>query len=196
MARFDTGWRLRALVLQRQRDHVEDVDSASSSLAERTYAATHGCGPALVRQAVRLDTEWRLRWPLGESWQTRPALDRETSAFESQTASSRPSDRRPRVLGMDTSPGSAPGKGSRDDTAIPSPPRQVCSARTGAPSGRKTSTGHADVAQQVARQLAMLKAAGSTPVVCSQAVLAQRKRHRVQGAGDRGSNPRDGTHGR
>jgi hypothetical protein len=61
---------------------------------------------------------------------------------------------------------------------------------------------HADVAQRLAHHLAKVRVASSNLVICSHAVfgrshavLAQWQRHRVQGAGGRGSNPRDGTHG-
>jgi hypothetical protein len=45
---------------QWQEARPEAAGSARSSRAGDTQAAKHGCGPALVKQAVRLDTEWRL----------------------------------------------------------------------------------------------------------------------------------------
>jgi broad specificity phosphatase PhoE len=70
--------------------------------------------------------------------------------------------------------------------------------RTMPPGGRL----HADVAQRLAHHLAKVRVASSNLVICSHAVvsrshavLAQWQRHRAQVAGDRGSNPRDGTQG-
>lgn len=109
--RFDPGYRLHVFVAQRQRHQSEGLASERSNRSEDTQAAAHGCGPAPVKRAVRVGTERRLRWAVGELADPLGFGPR-ASRSESWAPSSCLPDRRPSVLGMDWLPGSAPGAGS------------------------------------------------------------------------------------